>query len=88
MLWLSYYSNTTTSEDDEHMKEHLKTPHARHCFDYLRQSIMCAADSNLEPVNAELGGVTGWGSERVCRDWTELRKWAGRWKSGTNVGIL
>ncbi|KAL4869530.1 hypothetical protein BDV12DRAFT_75899 [Aspergillus spectabilis] len=50
--------------------------HMRHCFDYLRQSLMCASDSTLEPVDAELGGVTGWGNERVCRDYAVLRAWA------------
>ena len=35
---------------------------------------MCAADSNLEPVDAALGGVTGWGSEKVCRDYGALRR--------------
>jgi hypothetical protein len=46
---------------------------------------MCAADSNLEPVDAALGGVTGWGSERVCRDYGALRRWAEVWKA---VGSL
>ena len=33
---------------------------------------MCAADSNLEPVDAMLDVVTRWGSERVCRDYMGL----------------
>ncbi|KAM7206081.1 protein of unknown function (DUF3328) domain containing protein [Naviculisporaceae sp. PSN 640] len=48
---------------------HLAQPgHIRHCIDYLRQSIMCHADTNLEPINPDLGGVTGYGTIRKCRD--------------------
>ncbi|RAH86269.1 hypothetical protein BO86DRAFT_395707 [Aspergillus japonicus CBS 114.51] len=58
-------------EEEEHIPRHM-----RHCFDYLRQSLMCAADATLEPVDAALGGVTGWGAERVCRDYAALAAWA------------
>lgn len=51
-------------------------PHMRHCFDYLRQSLSCAADSTLEPVVPQLGGVTGWGVSRRCRSFDELKAWA------------
>jgi hypothetical protein len=37
---------------------------------------MCAADTNLEPVNFELGGVTGWQFNRTCRDFEGVKKWA------------
>ncbi|KAF2123208.1 hypothetical protein BDV96DRAFT_15554 [Lophiotrema nucula] len=61
--------------------EDVSPAHMRHCIDYLRQSIMCAADSNLEPVNEELGGVTGWGSERTCRDFDALVGWTRKHRS-------
>ncbi|PSN75083.1 hypothetical protein BS50DRAFT_480838, partial [Corynespora cassiicola Philippines] len=65
--------------------------HARHCFDYLRQSIMCAADSNIEPIVNELNGISGWGNQRVCRDFEGLAEWAERWKAtedhGSGLGI-
>ncbi|KAK2879394.1 hypothetical protein FQN49_000912 [Arthroderma sp. PD_2] len=69
----NYYgiSHTGHSRKDDHI-----SPHMRHCFDYLRQSLMCAADSTLEPVDSRLGGVTGWGNERVCRDYAALAEWA------------
>jgi hypothetical protein len=50
--------------------------HVRHCIDYLRQSLMCAADGTLEPVDAGLGGVTGWGEKRKCGDYDALKSWA------------
>ena len=51
-------------------------PHIRHCFDYIRQALMCSADATLEPVDAVLGGVTGWSGIHVCRDFSELAAWA------------
>ena len=62
--------------------------HMRHCFDYLRQSLACAADSTLEPVIPELGGVTGWGFPRVCRDYEELKQWAEKWRVNNLRGFL
>lgn len=50
--------------------------HLRHCFDYLRQALMCAADTNLEPVDFELGGVTGWRFDKTCRNFEEVKEWA------------
>lgn len=47
--------------------------HSAHCFDYLRQSIMCAADTSLEG-DTELG--PGWGSKHECTDYDALLEWA------------
>ncbi|KAH8892808.1 hypothetical protein GQ53DRAFT_860979 [Thozetella sp. PMI_491] len=47
--------------------------HSTHCFDYLRQSIMCAADTSLEGLT-EAG--PGWGSKHVCADYDALLAWA------------
>ncbi|KAJ2990914.1 hypothetical protein NUW58_g2721 [Xylaria curta] len=51
-------------------------PHIRHCFDYIRQALICSADDTLEPVDLVLGGVTGWNGTHVCRDFGELTAWA------------
>ncbi|KAF2969099.1 hypothetical protein GQX73_g4494 [Xylaria multiplex] len=55
--------------------------HIRHCIDYLRQSIMCNADTNLEPINKDLGGVTGFGFTRKCRDIVQIMAWADKWRT-------
>ncbi|KAI0187899.1 hypothetical protein EV127DRAFT_462591 [Xylaria flabelliformis] len=55
--------------------------HIRHCIDYLRQSIMCNADTNLEPINDDLGGVTGFGFPRKCRDIVQIMGWADKWRT-------
>ncbi|KAI0465720.1 hypothetical protein F4859DRAFT_500063 [Xylaria cf. heliscus] len=55
--------------------------HIRHCIDYLRQSIMCNADTNLEPIDEGLGGVTGFGYSRKCRDIVRIMGWADKWRT-------
>ena len=69
-------TRTTTAALHRETKSDGDTQHMRHCFDYLRQSLMCASDTTLEPVDATLGGVTGWGNERVCRDYIGVKAWA------------
>jgi hypothetical protein len=52
--------------------------HAGHCFNYIRQGIMCAGDLTLEPPgNPELGksAEQGWGIEHTCRPWGEILQW-------------
>ncbi|KAI1120109.1 hypothetical protein F5Y10DRAFT_259064 [Nemania abortiva] len=58
---------------------HADPSHLRHCFDYLRQSVMCSADTNLEPVIEGRRGVNGFGSDRKCRDFSRLSAWADKW---------
>ncbi|KAH8651549.1 hypothetical protein BGZ60DRAFT_388156 [Tricladium varicosporioides] len=48
--------------------------HAQHCIDYLRQSLMCHADTNIEPVIEEKGGVIGFGSTHFCRNYEALKE--------------
>lgn len=62
--------------DHEASHHHEDPHHVRHCFDYLRQSLMCSADTNLELVDKDLKGVTGWGFERTCRDYDSVKAWA------------
>jgi hypothetical protein len=53
--------------------------HIRHCFEYLRQSLICLADSNLENMNYTARGVSGWQTERTCRSLQTLTEWANEW---------
>ncbi|KAH7402390.1 hypothetical protein DE146DRAFT_610019, partial [Phaeosphaeria sp. MPI-PUGE-AT-0046c] len=83
MLRVGYYqahqSSSSFIDNGKGQKAQHEPAHARHCFDYLRQSIMCAADATFEPVVLELGGITGWGVDRVCRDFEQLSAWAAEW---------
>ncbi|KAJ8131459.1 hypothetical protein O1611_g2171 [Lasiodiplodia mahajangana] len=66
--------------DGAEPSHHAEPSHLRHCFDYLRQSVMCSADTNLEPVIEGRGGVNGFGSDRKCRDFGRVSAWADKWR--------
>jgi hypothetical protein len=56
-------------------------PHIEHCFDFLRQALMCHADLALEPWVEDDGitrrptGSTGWGTLHQCRRWDKVLEW-------------
>lgn len=65
-------SSPPTQEDEPDMAE----KHLAHCFDYIRQGIMCAADTTLEWSVTHPGAlVTGWGIAHQCRDWNGFEEW-------------
>ncbi|KAJ7189033.1 hypothetical protein C8R46DRAFT_1157776 [Mycena filopes] len=45
--------------------------HTRHCLNLLRQTVLCASDTTLDPLNSE-GGTDGVGVVHVCRDWQKV----------------
>lgn len=57
--------------------------HSAHCFNYIRQSLMCNADVTLE---GKTDAGPGEGSEHECVDYDALLKWANdhagfRWRN-------
>lgn len=52
--------------------------HIPHCFEYLRQSIMCCADTALEGQHTtfpkEVQGSDGWDAKHVCKDYDAVYK--------------
>jgi hypothetical protein len=55
--------------------------HINHCFEYMRQAIMCAGDVALEgaatafpedPVTGDRGGSDGWDAKHVCKDYGQI----------------
>ena len=48
--------------------------HANHCFDSIRQYVMCTAGDTL--LYSWGQNVAGDGQMRQCRDWNTLRDWA------------
>lgn len=67
--------NTTIDEQ--------KLSHNDHCFDYLRNAIMCTADTTLEGQALTHGerdtpGTDGTGAVHVCRDYEGVFAWAER----------
>jgi len=70
------------------LKVKTNSEHIQHCFDYLRQALMCAADTNLEVANKTTGVTNGWGSARTCRDYGEVLRWAEEWRVSDETTIL
>ena len=71
---------------------HQDLDHLDHCFDYLRQAIMCAADPAVEPARVEKDGsrrtVDGWGAQHQCRSWDKLFDFALENRAYDQEGIL
>lgn len=68
----SYFSARAGNFDD------IRPEHLSHCWDYLRQTLMCASDTTLEwvPAPPNDGGSTGWGYRHQCRDYGAVYTWA------------
>ncbi|KAI1763302.1 hypothetical protein GGR53DRAFT_372013 [Hypoxylon sp. FL1150] len=67
-----------------HSDEHSSDTHVRHCLEYLRQSIMCAADTTIEPTERVPEGnaaVRGFGTVHICKDFRQLVEWTSQWES-------
>ncbi|KAH8721154.1 Oxidase ustYa [Beauveria bassiana] len=67
----------------------VSSAHLMHCFDYLRQTIMCFADTTLEwlPAPPKDMGSTGWGFEHKCRDFDAISRWVEDNRLKTTHGI-
>ena len=52
--------------------------HIAHCFDYIRQGIMCAGDVTLEGNNSvrHPGVDIPWGTAHRCANWDAIQEWA------------
>ena len=68
-------SQTDDSSASSSVQKHLY--HTNHCFDYIRQAIMCAGDMTLEWAMQGLDGggqdVDGWGiPHHHCKNWSMI----------------
>lgn len=65
--------------------------HIYHCFDYLRQGVICAGDMTLEPVffvgEQRKEVVNGWGVEHRCRSFEGMKAWAEEWRFLNSSGV-
>lgn len=62
--------------------------HIRHCYDYIRQALLCAADTNLEVLDHETHLTNGWGQPKTCRDYTQIFAWAELYANSSDTGIV
>ena len=72
-------------------QHHHSAAHMKHCFDYLRQAIMCASDVTLEHLQSGAEGVIasvdGWGTTHQCRNYQEVSDWATSFRVSGDGGI-
>jgi hypothetical protein len=66
--------------DDDQMPKMSSPEHFRHCTELIRQVLMCQPDLTLELKNKAVGGVAGFGTEHVCKDWEELIDFVEEWE--------
>lgn len=57
------------------LTDHSADENTHHCLDLLRQAILCASDTTLDPIDSD--GEEGKGADRVgtvhvCRDWEKV----------------
>lgn len=86
------------ADDDPRLHGHLKaeahSQHTDHCFDYLRQAVMCAGDMTIEWAREERYGqepftVDGWSVSHQCKSWDAAVQWTLKRKAPNNEsGIL
>ncbi|KAI1194125.1 hypothetical protein F5X97DRAFT_327876 [Nemania serpens] len=53
--------------------------HTGHCFEYLRQSLMCLSDVNIAPINfseRKQEYAIHWDTVRECRNFGKIQQWA------------
>ncbi|KAJ5202333.1 hypothetical protein N7449_004412 [Penicillium cf. viridicatum] len=65
-----------TSREEWAMLETEKLEHRAHCVEYLRQSILCSADTTLEGETGAWARSTGWGQTHSCVDLDALTAYA------------
>lgn len=67
------------------------TFHLRHCFEYLRLSIMCCGDVALEGAQTSFPegfpGSDGWDAKHVCRDHDEVNAYLDKNRATDRVWI-
>lgn len=65
----------------------MESTHMQHCFDYIRQALICAADPTLEERDDNIGGVRGWGTVHQCRNFEYLKEWTEAHRYSDEGGI-
>ena len=67
------YVEMLTAPEDPLQRPPLMLDHVYHCYDYLRQSILCQADLTLEWASyVNTSHIDGYGPPHQCRNWVSL----------------
>lgn len=81
-------NSTDIPDFDNETSTRIAPFHIRHCFDYIRQALMCAADTNLEVLDRETHLTNGWGQPKQCRDYEQVVAWAELYANSSDTGIV
>jgi hypothetical protein len=65
---------------DQDMPEMSSPKHFMHCTDLIRQVLMCQPDLTLEKKIEAIGGVAGFGTKHVCKNWGDLMSFVEDWQ--------
>ena len=64
----------------KYRKEDPTHEHLKHCYTFLREAILCSADTTLEPAKTKdgvrIGEYTAWEWSRECKDWQFIADFA------------
>lgn len=63
------YYNAVNGSRDNHFE------HVSHCFDYIRQAVLCNSDTALEWIPLHQQNIDGWGFEHRCRNFDEVYRY-------------
>ncbi|KAM3064735.1 hypothetical protein ACMFMF_011780 [Clarireedia jacksonii] len=58
-------------------QDDVESEHVEHCFEYLRQAVLCSGDLTIEPSNPIPGitPISGWNVTHQCLDYASLREY-------------
>ena len=75
--------NHSTDSEEETIK------HVGHCFDYLRNSLMCCGDAAFEGQGSDIeeAGTLGEASYHMCRNYDEIKDWAEEYRAANMRGF-
>ncbi|KAH7049248.1 hypothetical protein B0J12DRAFT_664594 [Macrophomina phaseolina] len=72
MIRKGYWGSSNSNSSEEAVQKHSKG-HVEHCFEYLRQSLMCLGDTTIENRDIiESTATSGWHVQRKCYDYKAL----------------
>ncbi|KJZ77473.1 hypothetical protein HIM_03197 [Hirsutella minnesotensis 3608] len=77
-------SGADTSSPEAQQQLSKQIAHVNHCFDYLRQAVMCNGDMTLEWATPEGKSMDGWNIDHQCRSWDQAVDWTLRHKAPDN----
>ncbi|KAH9909711.1 hypothetical protein F4778DRAFT_712343 [Xylariomycetidae sp. FL2044] len=84
----AYYAAYAAANGQEFDNAGVREPkHVAHCLDYLQQSLVCAADTGIEPFYGGQKYPTVMFA-RQCRDFGEIQEWATQWRAVNGSGFM